>query len=114
MRWRVYCDNGTTFSDEDGLPSDAPRRGVIVIVEKAWIVGRSTWKDCDYYWWADEGWCGGDMAGLLDYLGRVGLATVLQGRTIPDAQYREIVAQALNDPDFPPKSAKYPREKLDG
>jgi hypothetical protein len=114
--WRIYYANGSAFSSDDGAPSEVPLRGVQIIVQTESEVGRSFWNDCDYYWWEQEHnqWLGGDLAGLLDYLGRCSLATVLQGRTVSDSVYRRIKQRALEDPDFPRKSAKYPRERLDG
>jgi len=116
LQWRIYYANGDTFSDNEGAPCVAPLRGVQLIVQVEPEVGRSFWSECDYYWWEQEcdQWLGGDLAGLLDYLGRCSLATVLQGRTVPDRTYREIKQRALDDPDFPRKSAKYRRENVDG
>lgn len=111
MDWRIYYDTGDTFTNEDGMLEDAPSRGVLVIVQADAETGRSFWKDCDYYWWTMGYWVGGDLAGLLDHLADCRLAKVLQGRTVPDRIYRDIVRRAVSDPDFPSKSAWYRRER---
>lgn len=112
--WKIFYGDGTTYDSKQG--SEPPMRDVQVIVQYDAEVGRSFWSDCDFYWWEPKHslWVGGDMAGLLDYMGRCRGATILQGRTVPDSIYRKIKQQALQDPDFPRKSAKYPRERLDG
>ncbi len=33
MAWRIYYDNETTFSSEDGTWSEAPSQGVLAVVE---------------------------------------------------------------------------------
>lgn len=114
MQWRIYYANGGTFSSEDGNCREAPPWGVLVIVQQDTETGRSFWKDCDFYWWVKLCWVGGDLIGLLDYLAHCNCAKVLQGRTVPDSIYREAMRRAVNDSDFPRRSAKHSREKLDG
>lgn len=113
MDWRIYYDNGNTFSNEGGNPEQAPKRGVLIIVQRDAETGRSFWKEYDFYWWL-ESWVGGDLAGLLDYLSNCDKAIVLQGRTVSDKIYRDAVRRAINDPDFPSKSARYLREQISG
>lgn len=110
--WRIYYADGETHGYEDeGPPPELV--GVVGIVQTDVDTGRSFWKDCDFYWWEAQHqcWVGGDLAGLLDYLGRTLSATVLQGRTVPDHVYRRIVQRMQDDPDFPPRSAWHARER---
>jgi hypothetical protein len=106
MRWRIYYDDGSTFSDEDGGPDEAPALGVqIITVADSSLdpdnTGRRVWDGRDYYWWTDSEWVGGDLFGFYDYLARPGWKRVLFGRTIPARTYIEVRRRALSDPDFP-------------
>jgi len=113
MDWRIYYSDSSSFGSEEGEPNQAPRRGVLVIVQRDTEAGRSLWKECDFYWWLSRqrAWVGGDLAGLLDYLAECAGAVVLQGRTVPDRLYRDVVRRAGSDPAFPPKRAWYSRER---
>lgn len=113
VRWRVYYDDGFTFSNEDGVPEQAPAFGVICIVSIDDLVGRVILHRRDWYYWSPktEGWWGGDIHGLLDrLLHRIPTDAVCQGRTISDEAYRDIMAAADRDPDLPPKSGRLARE----
>lgn len=105
--WRVYYDDGTTYDDGDGPPGQAPKQGVICTVHRDAEVGRQIITHYDFYWWnADAGcWWGGDIFGLWDYLTRPGEKVVLFGRSVPNDHYREIHRRAVEDADFPRKSA---------
>jgi hypothetical protein len=104
MKWKVYYDNGNTFSDLDGLPEDAPCRGVQAIVRTDPDVGRRICRTDNFYVFDTE-WKGVDQFGLYDYLSDTGLKIVKFGRTIGDREYEAVLSKAVNDPDFPRKSA---------
>jgi hypothetical protein len=107
MKWRIYYDDGSTFSDEDGPPEMAPGLGVQIIVDPHPSVGRRMLHSHDYYWHGG-GWQGGDIFGFWDYLQRPGLKVVKFGRTIATAAFDAIYRRAKTDPGFPAKSAKLP------
>jgi hypothetical protein len=104
MLWKVYYGDGTTFSDEDGKPSQAPALDVQIILvrddDPNSALGRYPVHRFDYYWWDEPDWFGGDLFGLFDYLSRPGDKRVLFGRTISNARHQEIVDRALADPDL--------------
>lgn len=113
MRWRVYYDDGSTYSDEDGPVALTPALGVQVIVKRDTAdpidnVGRRVLDRADFYWWSDQQdeWYGGDSFGLWDYLQRPGWKKVLFGRSIPTERFTEIRKRALDDPEFPPYSGR--------
>jgi hypothetical protein len=110
LEWRIYYGNGSTYSNEDGPLEEAPGPGVQVIVASDETVGRYLLHRQDNYWWTGQEWLGGDRFGLWDYLQRSGWKKVLFGRMITDSQFREIFDTALNDPDFPRKSAWHRHE----
>lgn len=107
IAWKIYYDDGSTYSNLDGSMDSAPKLGVQVIVYVDSEVGRVVLSMRDYYWLAAYGWDGGDLFGLFDYLSSSGLKLILFGRAVRTPRYRQILAQALADPDFPPKSAWY-------
>jgi len=78
--WRIFYDDGSAFSNEDGTLVDAPAFGVQAVV-------------CD-----PDLWHGGDFVGLIDFLVRKGI--VKFGRLTSNEKYRAAVTAAQNDPDF--------------
>lgn len=114
--WKVWYADGTTYTAADGGPAGAPARGVQAVTYPSDRVGVRVLTGHDYYWWDDEqaAWLGGDSFGLWDYLARPGWKRVLFGRTLPDDEYRALMAQVRADPDLPDKSAHHPDERPAG
>ena len=97
--FRVYYDDGSTY---EGDPYQAPRLGVIAIVQHTEHEGRTVYAREDYYWWDDDDtWRGGDLFGMWDYLLRPGPRCVLFGRLVHNATYRDISERAFHDDDIP-------------
>ena len=108
MQWKLYYGDGTTFSDQDGSPADAPAWDVQVIAMAADIsIGRRTASN-DYYWFEHGQWFGGDFVGLIDFLARSGV--VKFGRSIPRPKFEILLNKAVLDPDLPMKTATEPGE----
>lgn len=105
MDWRIYYGDGSTFSDQDGKPEDAPCRNVQAIAQVAPDVGWYLCRSDDFYAYLEKGWQGLDSFGLWDYLAEPGLKIVKFGRTLHYPDYEEVLNKALNDPDLPRKSA---------
>ena len=112
MLWRIYYDDGTTFSSADGPAEESPALGVQAIVQPDSEVGRTVDAKREYYWWIDDRWDGGDIFGLFDYLARPGVKVVRFGRSMTNAGFRAVYQAAVNDPDFPRKSATRPGEHV--
>ncbi len=54
--WKIWYVDGSTFTNDDGTPNDAPKHGVEVIAEKR--DGRTIlWVYGEVYCWIDNGWC---------------------------------------------------------
>lgn len=108
MRWKIFYDNGSTFTDVDGKPFDAPKRGVIAITVQDGEHGRALCRDNDFYIWnvydGNELWQGVDWFGLWDYLVDPGVKIVLFGRTIGNKEYRNLINKVVNDPYLPNKT----------
>ena len=109
MSWKIWYDNGSTFSSEDGSPQLAPGRGVICIIQTSERTGRVQLSGADYYTW-DGSWTRRDLFGLWDYLAGKGWKTVKFGRTIDRLDYEAILRRAEQDTTFPPRSAWEPWE----
>jgi hypothetical protein len=101
--WRVYYEDGSTFSDEDGPAQDAAGLGVLCIVQwddqlrRKEILHGDGPRIVDWYWWEAENWLCGDMAGLVQYLAAPGAKKILVGRNMPNAQFRAVMKQAADD-----------------
>jgi hypothetical protein len=109
MKWKIYYDNGTAFSNRDGNVVDAPARGVQVIVQVDKYHGWYTETAYDYYIWDDRGeghkWIGVDFVGVIDYIIEPGWKCILLGRTVSNKRFNEIFQKAKNDLEFGKKTA---------
>jgi len=109
--WKVYYGDGSALSNEQVEADHLPGRNVVCVVNRHPDVGKQIVTRHDYYWF-EQVWFGGDLFGLYDYLLLPGWKKVLFGRTLPTKDYEDVIKAALNDKDFPAKSAKLPRENL--
>lgn len=84
-----------------------PRRGVVAVAYPDPDVGRVVLHRWDWYYLKRGAWWGSDVHGLLDQMMQHAdaITLVLQGRTFTNDRYREVLARAMTDPDFPPRSA---------
>lgn len=91
--WRIYYADGTTFSNAQGDPRDAPRVGVIAVAQEDAEVGYRIVHAHDYYYWepAVDGWCCSDLLGAFDHLVRCREPLVLMGRMIATPAYRALL-----------------------
>jgi hypothetical protein len=94
IRWKIYYGDGTTFSNRDGLPENAPALNVQAVT-------------C-----CPEVWMGGDIFGLFDYLSQSGKKIVKFGRMVSNVEYTEAVNFARNDPYFDPNN-RFVFERVD-
>lgn len=113
MLWKIYYDDGTTFSEDDGPIFRAPGWGVQAVVQTDETVGREILQRYDYYLFEGHRWSGINVDGLDDQLLNVGIGRrcIKKGRAIDRDVFRLIYARAMSDPDFPRKSARLPSER---
>lgn len=113
--WKVWYSDGSTFSSSDGPPELAPKRGVQAIACSDREHGRVICRSNDFYIWSvfdgEWGWQGVDYFGLWDYLQDPGSKIVLFGRTIGNAEYRQLINRVVNDPELPAKTAWHAEER---
>lgn len=108
INWRIYYEDGSTFTNLDGAPEDAPAFGMLMVVQTDPDVGRMIMHAWDWFFWRedDQQWWGADIYGLLDQmLHNKPLKALKQGRNTQTSNYQAILQRAIDDPDFPPKSA---------
>lgn len=100
MFWRIYYEDGSTFSSEQGSPFDAPRTGVQVIVHEDGD-GLSLMSQSDFYYWeperSDWGWSYCDQYTLVLHLQRAKRPLILFGSMVTLGQFTEIEKRALSD-----------------
>lgn len=110
--WRVYYDDGSSFSSEDGPPEQAPRSGVQLIAVSDINCGKLLWHGSDYYCWQEGEWVPRCDMGLQDYLDQPGAEKIrLRGRGISHSRFLSIYRAAVDDPRMGPKTAKDSRER---
>jgi hypothetical protein len=109
VRWAIYYGDGSSFTDEDGGPGEAPAFGVAVIVQESERVGRiliESFEGKDYYVFRAGEWFVCDWTGLLDSLAHFPGCFVKFGRTFGDDDWARARTAAAADPRFRPKSAR--------
>ncbi len=92
--WRIYYDNGSVFSSDDGAPESAPLDGVVVIVE--WLKsGQPQYhKDRDFYIWLEDRWHSGFERDFAVWV-RCHMKHLKHGVCISDAAYEAIAKEAM-------------------
>lgn len=85
LKWAIYYDDGTRFSNLDGKPDEAPAFGVIAIACR------------------DGLWLARDFMGLIDYLHMPGMVKCVRfGRATSNKKYKKADDWAISDKDFSP------------
>ena len=105
MKWRIFYADGSTFSNEDGRPEDAPGLGVEVInqVHEDSHVGAYQQHGGEYYIWYSNKWWACDELAYFEYIfvdkfphGKV----ALRGKMLDNPEYNKIIRIAKVDKDF--------------
>lgn len=115
--WKLYFDDDTTWTNEDGAWEDAPKLGVVVLVIRDPSGQWGRWvhsgyqpptdypKGNDYYVKhpAENEPYATDKEGLGLFLKRQGAAEacVKYGAMVPYKKWTAIQDKAVHDPDFP-------------
>ena len=99
MRWRIYYDDGSVFTDQDGSPWDAPRTGVQAIAQPNDRIGWYILHSADAYYFeaSREGWSKADEYTKWDHLIRAYYPLLIFGRQMSDAAYQEILKRVHSD-----------------
>ena len=111
-KWIVYYEDGKSFSSDWGNPEDAPRRGVLVVVNEDKEVGRVIYHAGDFYVWNHDEWLPVDHYGFMDYLLEPGsYKVVLFGRMTTREKMHEAYKQAFEDTRLPAKTGFHESER---
>jgi hypothetical protein len=102
MNWKIYYADGTTASSEDMGWNEAPQDGVVAICVKDDTYGKVVLNGKDFYYHV-QGGGRNDLYGTNDLAAqhRARCPWLKFGVGIPSDKYREILAKATRDPDFP-------------
>ena len=105
--WRLYYDNGDTFSDTDGAPHESPEWGCVAVVDRGVVLFGA---NADYFLYRTDlvGWHQvGETAvegrvgiGLVDHLTHFGhlISCIRPARwTADNDNFKAIYARAVKD-----------------
>ena len=109
LKWRIYYEDGSAFSNLDGEFESAPSDGVMGVVVPDTETGRHIFHGRDYYFMLEAGTIA-DTDDIGPFLRRLGI--VKFGRWAGDKPYKGALARMMDDPEFPRKSARKPNEKV--
>jgi hypothetical protein len=92
-KWKIFYDDGTTFSSSDGEAKEAPMDGVQVIVE--WFDNGTikVTEGMEYYWWTGDCWAFGRLNDLERWL-RALLPELKFGRFTKNAVHQAAIKEA--------------------
>jgi hypothetical protein len=106
IAWRIYYDDESTFSSDDGLPCDAPGYGVEGILQgpphdHQLITRDYELAERDFYLFREDYgcWVRVDRDGLIDHFvhGARHITACLVGRTIPRPDWLAIMKRIRED-----------------
>lgn len=106
--FKVYYRDGSTYV---GPPENTPILSVVGIVEFDKNHGRRIVAHGDYYTWMGGKWmsCGYDS--MIAYMNEPGWKKYLVGVQLFGEDWNRMWNIMENDPDFPKRTAYYPKEK---
>ena len=98
-KWKIYYGDGSTFTDADGEPYDAPRTNVQMVVQPDDHHGYELCSEFDYYYFEPEtwGWYGADIFTVWDVMVRCRQPLILFGRMLSTPEYRALVTRVLDE-----------------
>lgn len=103
-KWKIYYSDGSTFSNIQGKPWEAPKGGVQVINLLDGRKGVRRLQLVDYYVWSPtlQRWVDCiDSASVMMRARQEPEIVVLFGEYLLQDDFEKILIQAHNDPDFP-------------
>lgn len=103
-KWKIFYSDGSTFSDEDGAPSEAPKRGAQVICIEEGRCGRRVLKLSNYYMWSPtlNRWLDQESeTSVFLRAAQEPWTVILFGEYLIEKQFETILIAAHNDPYIP-------------
>ncbi len=98
-RWRIYYGDGSTFSDRDGSPYDAPGGNVQVICCEYDNGTAPPISASNLYRWETKSWMNCDFMDLPQYfLTHPGPQKIIMGREMEDkADFLKVLERAIKE-----------------
>lgn len=112
IEWRIYYADGSTFDSTQGGPEDAPKLGVLVIIQPN-ENGSRLYNNEHYYVWKHGQWFDATVDAMWFYMANPEpkFKIVLFGEYVTDDVWTETMQRALHDPDIGPKTTWKPVER---
>lgn len=95
-RWKVYYDDHSTFTSEDGPPTHAPPDGILWILFDHAEYGPQLIFGADYYMWVGDRWNAMYLNDLERHLRRL-VPELKYARTTSDEKWKQAWAEALKE-----------------
>lgn len=95
-KFKIFYENGSTYSNKVGPIYRAPKKGVVTILVET-DNGKRIEKEHEFYCYFYYGWGGTNQSGLYNYLAEVGYKLVLFGCVIEKAKRDAICKAAMSD-----------------
>ena len=87
--WKIFYDDETTFSSDDGKPEIAPLDGIVVILERYDNKTFNIIFGHEFYFWNGDCWSYGGLASLERWLRKI-LPLVKYGRFTKNEIYKNL------------------------
>lgn len=97
VAWKIYYSDGSSFSNLEGKPEDAPPTGVICIKQLSAENKYELLALRDFYIWAGKEWWLADASGFWQYMFKPGKKIVKFGTNVDDFTFERIMAEARED-----------------
>ncbi len=107
--WKIFYNDGTTFSSDDGIPTASPSVGVVCIIQPNIMLGREIINRFPCYFWDGRLWKGSSFYQVFDaLLNRQTVEAFIEGFIPQRDDFRTIWEAAFDDPDpeIPEKTAR--------
>lgn len=93
-KWKIWYDDGTTYSSSSGTAEDAPVDGILAILEKRSDNTVMNHHGCEFYYWTGENWLSGSQASMERWMRRE-LPVLKYGRWADDTIWKQVVAESI-------------------
>lgn len=97
FQWRIYYGDELTFDSLMGSPAEAPPTGVICIIYKDRDQGYVTLSSKDYYWYDNDEWLAGDVAGFWQQMFAPGAKIIKFGQSVSNEIFSKVMTMAAHD-----------------
>ncbi len=92
MEWKIWYDDGSTYSSDQGSAESAPLDGVQAIVQYHSNGNNEVLEGMNYYWWTGDCWAYGQVGDLDRWL-RATCPNVKFGRFTRNSIHKAIMEE---------------------